>query len=52
MKLARREFLAASGAAVAAGVAGACSQEETVRATAEEESRRSPARMPAPEGAD
>ena len=52
MKLARREFLAAGGAAVAAGVAGACSREEAVQATAEEESRRSPARMPTPDGGD
>jgi isopenicillin-N epimerase len=51
MKLARREFLAATGAAVAAGVAGACSGEEAVQATAEEETRRSAARMPAPNGA-
>ncbi|HEX2255419.1 MAG TPA: aminotransferase class V-fold PLP-dependent enzyme, partial [Afifellaceae bacterium] len=50
MKLARREFLAASGAAVAAGVAGACSQEETVQVSGQEEARRSAARMPAPNG--
>jgi isopenicillin-N epimerase len=52
MKLARREFLAVTGAAAVAGVAGACSQEETVQATSQEEARRSAARMPPPRDDD